>query len=267
MYRLTVYQGETLIQVQDFDQPYVTMGRHRYAQVILNNRQVSRRHAQLKADHHGVWIKEFGKTNGIFVNTQRITEETLLRHDDQLQIGPFVIVFQEAGPNGQFAVPIEELLAQTYDGSEGEEEASAPEVMVDDGPTSFVSLADFAALGLGGAAAAPASAPTPRKAKKKRYPAHVKIISDRLPRVYPLFRRVTEVGTSASANVPIFGGWFTPKSCAEISKDEDGNFILNKTSMFARVFVNGKKTKHRVLKNKDVIRIAHTEIQYFAKVE
>jgi pSer/pThr/pTyr-binding forkhead associated (FHA) protein len=67
------------------------IGRAREAQIFLDSRTISRRHAELSCDPFGRWwIRDLGSHNGTSVNGNRITEH-LLKLGDQIQMGEFAI--------------------------------------------------------------------------------------------------------------------------------------------------------------------------------
>jgi serine phosphatase RsbU (regulator of sigma subunit)/pSer/pThr/pTyr-binding forkhead associated (FHA) protein len=70
------------------------VGRAREAQVFLDSRTISRRHAELVCDPFGRWwVRDLGSHNGTLVNGQRVTEQ-LLKPGDALQVGEFTLAFR-----------------------------------------------------------------------------------------------------------------------------------------------------------------------------
>src|SRR3954447_14343416 len=67
----------------------MVIGRGREAQVFLDSRTISRRHAEISCDPFGRWwIRDLGSHNGTVVNGTRVTEY-LLKLGDQMQVGEF----------------------------------------------------------------------------------------------------------------------------------------------------------------------------------
>lgn len=65
------------------------VGRAKDAQIFLDSRTISRRHAQFSCDPFGRWwVRDLGSHNGTLVNGNRITEH-LLKPGDQVQVGEF----------------------------------------------------------------------------------------------------------------------------------------------------------------------------------
>jgi hypothetical protein len=64
------------------------VGRSRDCDVTLNDPNVSRRHAEIRADGRGGWVVEdLGSTNGVKVNGRRIAGPTPLEPGDRLVLG------------------------------------------------------------------------------------------------------------------------------------------------------------------------------------
>ncbi|WP_322496187.1 FHA domain-containing protein [Chloroflexus sp.] len=76
----------------DPNDPAITIGRVG-CDIILDNPQVSRFHAQLDRTPGGVVLRDMGSTNGTFVNGQRVTAPVALKAGDVIQIGAFKLVY------------------------------------------------------------------------------------------------------------------------------------------------------------------------------
>jgi signal transduction histidine kinase len=86
------------------------IGRDPANQVRLNDTEVSRRHARLEETEGGYQVRDVGSVNGTFVNSQRITQPTLLQAGDRIQVGQTQLVYSTGRGDGQ--QPITELAAQ-----------------------------------------------------------------------------------------------------------------------------------------------------------
>ena len=71
------------------------IGRDESADIPLVHPQVSRRHALIATHANGqVLLRNLGSANGSFVNGRRLTSRpVLLKRDDQINIGPYALVF------------------------------------------------------------------------------------------------------------------------------------------------------------------------------
>ncbi|WP_299756644.1 FHA domain-containing protein [uncultured Chloroflexus sp.] len=76
----------------DPNDPEITIGRVG-CDIILDNPQVSRFHAQLDRTPGGVVLRDMGSTNGTFVNGQRVMTPVSLKAGDVIQIGAFKLVY------------------------------------------------------------------------------------------------------------------------------------------------------------------------------
>jgi serine phosphatase RsbU (regulator of sigma subunit)/pSer/pThr/pTyr-binding forkhead associated (FHA) protein len=74
----------------------MVVGRAREAQVFLDSRTISRRHAEFVCDPFGRWwVRDLGSHNGTLVNGLRVAEQ-LLKSGDLIQVGEFSITLASA---------------------------------------------------------------------------------------------------------------------------------------------------------------------------
>ena len=80
------------------DQELVTLGRGEQSDIVLDDKSVSKRHAEF-AFEHGSWsIRDLGSSNGVTVNNERV-DHMHLKHGDTIQLGRLELVFHlAAGP-------------------------------------------------------------------------------------------------------------------------------------------------------------------------
>jgi hypothetical protein len=71
----------------------VVLGRSREADIVLQDPNVSRRHAELRRDDSGWQVVDLGSTNGIKVNGRRVDHQRL-RPGDQVTIGVTDLTFE-----------------------------------------------------------------------------------------------------------------------------------------------------------------------------
>lgn len=64
------------------------IGRDPACAIWIDSSQVSRRHARLVIDEHGLTLDDLGSHNGTFVNGERIASPRRLVHGDEIRIGP-----------------------------------------------------------------------------------------------------------------------------------------------------------------------------------
>ena len=74
------------------DRPRLVIGRDPQSDIFLNDMTVSRAHAMILSDEHGVRALDAGSLNGTYVNGV-VAEEATLADGDVLQIGTFQMLF------------------------------------------------------------------------------------------------------------------------------------------------------------------------------
>jgi predicted component of type VI protein secretion system len=72
------------------------IGREPDCGVVLNDAEVSRRHAAVEFMHGGYWVTDLSSANGTFINGQRVQRQ-VLRPNDQVMLGSTILVFQVGG--------------------------------------------------------------------------------------------------------------------------------------------------------------------------
>ncbi len=82
------------------------LGRAPDCDIVVPDRQVSRRHARVTETPEGFLLEDLGSKNGTYINGQRITQPTLLRDGDEVQVAlaqKFYFLSSEA------TLPLEEV--------------------------------------------------------------------------------------------------------------------------------------------------------------
>lgn len=90
-------------------------GRGEMCDVILDDADCSRQHAEFVRDNEGVVVRDLGSKNGLFVGGRRVTERRL-RDGDKIQLGRTVLEFRD---------PAEEIL-RAFEGGADEPATSEP---------------------------------------------------------------------------------------------------------------------------------------------
>jgi Nif-specific regulatory protein len=92
------------------------VGRDDGNDLVLGDRQASRRHARLSRDGTGYRLVDLGSTHGTFVNGARV-EERLLIDNDQIQVGNVLLVFRAGAPGRvqTFVPPTEAATPEAHD--------------------------------------------------------------------------------------------------------------------------------------------------------
>ncbi|MCP4426950.1 MAG: FHA domain-containing protein [Chloroflexi bacterium] len=76
-YHLIIRKGPQPGQIYPLLAPDITIGRDPMSDIVLNDPEVSRYHAQLTQTDAGYQIQDMGSTNGTFVAGQRLSSETV----------------------------------------------------------------------------------------------------------------------------------------------------------------------------------------------
>jgi hypothetical protein len=74
-----------------------TLGRGSTSDIVLSDAKVSRRHALIQSQkQYEFWLLDLGSSNGTYLNGRRITQPVLLRDRDQVEVGPFRLLFRQS---------------------------------------------------------------------------------------------------------------------------------------------------------------------------
>jgi len=65
----------------------VTLSRDPGNDIVVNWRNVSRRHAVIAGESDGYWITNLGSRNGTYVNDELVVEPRMLRNLDRIHLG------------------------------------------------------------------------------------------------------------------------------------------------------------------------------------
>jgi hypothetical protein len=105
MPKLTLLLGRRTMQVYDFKQESIIIGRDDGADVLIDNPSVSRRHAEIRLGDDGWVVEDLGSSNGTFVRGSKIEGPQALGLGDEVGFGKFSIVFGKALGEGEHAAP------------------------------------------------------------------------------------------------------------------------------------------------------------------
>src|SRR5512142_1952699 len=80
-----------------FNKPEVTIGRVQGNDIILPKGNVSKRHSRIVLKDGKFIIVDLKSTNGTYVNGRKITSPLVIKEDDKIYIGDFIITIEEPG--------------------------------------------------------------------------------------------------------------------------------------------------------------------------
>jgi hypothetical protein len=118
-YQLVVHKGPQPGQVYLLLVDKITIGRDPMSDIVLNDPEVSRHHAQLIRTEAGYQIQDLGSTNGTYIDKMRLGDElALLEPGQEVMLGSgislrYQVAGGEAGAEAPFDMP---LAAETAEG-------------------------------------------------------------------------------------------------------------------------------------------------------
>ena len=101
MPKLTLLLGRRTMQVYDFKQESIVIGREDGADVVIDNPSVSRRHAEIRLGDAGWEVQDLGSSNGTYIRGTKIQGPHTLALGDEIGFGKFSIVFGKALGEGE----------------------------------------------------------------------------------------------------------------------------------------------------------------------
>ncbi len=120
MAKLVIRTGRQMGTEFSADRPVVRLGRGSSNDVILQDSQASRQHAEISRQGDQYIIRDLGSTNGTYVNDERLTGPRPLRPGDRIRVGDTVLAY-EAG----FAAAASPAVATDWEAELWEDEAVA----------------------------------------------------------------------------------------------------------------------------------------------
>ncbi len=106
-FQLVIRSGPDIGKVFSLEVSEIGIGRELGNTIVINDAEVSRKHAKLTWQGAGYFIEDAGSTNGTFVNNQRISAPHTLKAGDLVSLSENVILaFEAAGdPNATIISP------------------------------------------------------------------------------------------------------------------------------------------------------------------
>lgn len=90
---LTLYKP-TRGQPMRLERPIIHIGRHLTNDIVVNDKRVSRFHAEIRCEHGQFVLYDLGSTNGVKVNGVQARQPVPLRNNDTLTVGSYEFIFQ-----------------------------------------------------------------------------------------------------------------------------------------------------------------------------
>jgi hypothetical protein len=95
-FKLTVRQGPRPNLVFELDGDSYTIGREAGAEIVIEDPQVSRRHATLTRQGSSYLLEDIGSTNGTYINGKRVTAPVLLSNGDMIGLADTIVLAVQA---------------------------------------------------------------------------------------------------------------------------------------------------------------------------
>ena len=83
-WKIQAITGELTGQEISIDRDML-VGRHQTADILLQQSEISRKHATFLLKEHALWLQDLSSSNGTYVNDVQIAAETLLKQGDIVQ--------------------------------------------------------------------------------------------------------------------------------------------------------------------------------------
>ncbi len=203
----------------------ITIGRTPDNDIVLDNRGVSRRHAQIEFNENQALIIDNESLNGTFVNSRRVSEE-VLKDNDAINIGKFTLVFHPAADKS--TSPFE------MDGTMVLQTRKQRDLLAKDQRNKKLTSEAGGSLLLGEAGADFEQ--------------------------FSIDRTVITIGRSSLANIKA-KGLFLSGIQAKIVNEPEGFWIVN-LGKKGKTKINGEEVERYLLKNDDIIQVGKTVYRF-----
>ncbi len=225
MPEIIVKYADKVIERVVTEKERISIGRTSENDIILDNRGVSRKHAQIEFSDKGALIIDNDSLNGTFVNHRKVNESFLQDHDT-ITIGKFDLVFH------QESQPVRKM--SDMDGTMVLNTRKQKELVVQDEEDKEVAAAagGTVLLALDGSG------------KKK-----IRVSNE-----------VTTLGKSSFANVQVKGFWVS-KLQAKIIREGESFTIMN-IGFGGKTKVNGETVVNATLKNGDIVEVGKSVFRF-----
>lgn len=94
-FQLTMRIGPTPGKALQLNLPEMILGRDIQVDLVIQDAEVSRRHARLTLQGNAYMIEDLGSTNGTFINGQRLTTPHVLQPGDLIMLGEKISLVYE----------------------------------------------------------------------------------------------------------------------------------------------------------------------------
>lgn len=225
MPELVVRFADKVVQRVVTEKERITIGRTSENDIVLDNRGVSRRHAQIEFSDNGALLIDNDSLNGTFINQRRVTEQ-FLQDKDTITIGKFDLIFyKESQPTKKMTDMEGTMVLNTKRQKELVEQDQQDKAVT---------------AQLGGPV--------------------LLAVSNTEREKYPLAKETTTLGKSSFAHIRVKG--FLVSSLQARIVREGESFTIKNTGRKNKVRVNGETTESATLKNGDIIEVGKSVFRF-----
>jgi predicted component of type VI protein secretion system len=232
MPKISLVLGRRTIEVFDFQQPTIRIGRSGEMDIVIDNVSVSREHAHIARTEDGWVVRDQGSSNGTFVGGKKIEGPTLLKAGDEISIGKFSLFFEKVMKDA--AREASTMAAEAV-------EASSPGTM-------YIKPSDVQEM---------------LRSSKERRAAHLtwKAGSSSGDHTLPDHGCVL-VGSDETCDLQVPG----PKHAVLVSKTDRG-FQVRRLSFWKGMKVDGRDTRRATLSDGSAIEVGGVELKFADAVD
>lgn len=229
---IRVYLNDVQIEQVEFSEGQLVIGRDPECGVVIDNAEVSSRHAVIEKKDGVFVIRDNGSTNGVFVNGKKVDQQSL-KYWDEIQIYNYILKFMAVSGLQETADP--DLARDRTTGQSGTRE---------------VAMSDVQEL---------------LKLRKQKKSAYLEILNtDHDRSIYLLKEAIFRIGRSTTCDLHT-SGWFSPRVAVEIQRKEDGYYLVSRRG--GRVFRNGKAAAASIkLADGDSLRVRNLSMNFFHRL-
>src|SRR5512142_1310309 len=124
-FRLVMRSGPSVGKVYPLDKDEMFIGRDLSNDIVINDPEISRRHARLFNQGNTYVLEDLGSTNGSFVNGQRLMGPNVLRPGDMITFGERMSLVFESSDFDQDATVVNPSSRPSY-GDQGPAQVYTP---------------------------------------------------------------------------------------------------------------------------------------------
>lgn len=125
-FRLVMRSGPTVGKAYPLDKSEMFLGRDLSNDLVINDPEISRRHARLFVQGNSYILEDLGSTNGTFVNGQRLMGPNVLRPGDVITFGERMSLVYESSDFDQDATMVSPPARPAYSSPEPAQVYQAP---------------------------------------------------------------------------------------------------------------------------------------------